>query len=282
MMKQPFGYGRFSNLELQDQKSITDQKHVYTKLAERIAPGHGPILHFADEGVSGADPMITRSDLQKMLRAVAAGECDGFLFIESTERLSRDPADLHTLYKLLTFHRVRIFSVEEGEVTDMVIGLKAAMNAQYLKALGQKTLRGQIGVFLRGRWPSGAPFGYRFDHSQLEQDRKTGQMLPQRGVLEIDPISAAIVVQIFEWYDAGLSGEAIAKRLTALGVDAPSSKPRRRSSGGRAPSTATGGAAQASSTTRFTSGVLPTIGNGSRRTQPMSRLRGRSHDDAPH
>ena len=71
-----------------------------------------------------------------MLRAAAAGECNGFLFMESTDRLSRDPADLHTIYKLVTFHRVRIFSVEEGEVTDMVIGLKAAMNSQFLKALG--------------------------------------------------------------------------------------------------------------------------------------------------
>src|SRR4029078_8161542 len=104
--KRPFGYGRFSNEDLQDQISIPDQQHVYTKLADRVDPGHAPIRHFADEGISGADPMITRSDLQAMLRAAAAGECNGYLYTESTDRLSRDPADLHTIYKLLTFHRV--------------------------------------------------------------------------------------------------------------------------------------------------------------------------------
>jgi site-specific DNA recombinase len=219
----PFGYSRFSNEDLQDEKSITDQQRSYGTLADKEAPGHQPIRHFSDEGISGADPMITRPQLQAMLRGVAAGECDGFLFAESTDRLSRDAADLHTIYKLVTFHGVRIFTVEEGEVTDMIIGIKAVVNQQFLKGLGVKTRRGEIGVFKRGRWPSRIPFGYRSPtNPQLERDKRTGEMVRQRGVLEIDPITSMTVRQILEWYDAGLSGEAIAKRLNALGTPSPS------------------------------------------------------------
>jgi hypothetical protein len=54
----PFGYGRFSNEELQDQLSITDQQHVYTKLADRVDPGHPPIRHFADEGSRHRVPSV--------------------------------------------------------------------------------------------------------------------------------------------------------------------------------------------------------------------------------
>jgi DNA invertase Pin-like site-specific DNA recombinase len=225
-VKRVADYARFSDEDLQERRSIPDQQHVCRSLAERIVPGCGPVRHFSDEDVSGSDPMITRPGLQALLAAASRGEFD-ILVIEDTDRLSRDGEDLHRIYKLLTFAGVQAYSLNEGLVTDLVIGFKATMNAQVLKGLGQKTRRGLVGQFKRGRWVSRCPYGYRFDRSQLELDKKTGQLVPVRGVLVIHPEHAALVLRIFKLYAAGFSGEAIAKRLNTEGIPGPGSKPGR-------------------------------------------------------
>ena len=213
-------YARFSNDELQDERSLPDQQRLCQSLAARIAPGSGPIRHFEDPGVSGADPMIARPGLQALLRATAAGEID-IVVSESLDRLSRDAADMHTIHKLLTFAGVRLITVEEGEIDEMKVGFKSTMSALFLKGLGIKTRRGLLGQVERGKSAGGRAYGYRYDKARLVPDKKTGNLVPEPGVQVIHPEEAAIVLQVFQWYAAGLSGEAIAKRLNAAGVPSP-------------------------------------------------------------
>ncbi len=48
-------------------------------------------------------------------------------------------------YKRLRFAGVRIVTLSEGEVSELHIGLKGTMGALFLKDLGDKTRRGQVG-----------------------------------------------------------------------------------------------------------------------------------------
>jgi site-specific DNA recombinase len=223
MTKYVFGYGRFSNIDLQDRRSIPDQQRIYTPVAERHFPGL-PIRHYYDEGVSGDDPMIARRYLQRLLNDVRAGECVGVV-AEALDRLSRNQADMARLYELLTFYGAKIVTVEEGEVSELTVGFKGIMNAQFLKGLGVKTRRGLVSAFHRGRWVSRVPYGYRFDRSQLELDKKSGQLVPARGILVIHPEHAAVVLRILKLFAAGFSAKRIVKLLNGEGIPAPSSKP---------------------------------------------------------
>jgi DNA invertase Pin-like site-specific DNA recombinase len=79
---------------------------------------------------------------------VLAGEVDGVL-AEALDRLSRDQEDIGALFRRLRFLGVKLVTVSEGDVGDLHIGLKGAMNAMYLKDLADKTRRG-----LEGRAPA--------------------------------------------------------------------------------------------------------------------------------
>ena len=100
--------------------------------------GHGV---FEDRAISGAstDP----PGYQRAGRCLA-GKPDVVL-AEALDRLSRDQEDIAGLYKRLRFLGVQLVTVSEGEVGDLHIGFKGAMNAMYLKDLADKTRRGLEG-----------------------------------------------------------------------------------------------------------------------------------------
>ncbi len=69
---------------------------------------------------------------------------------EALDRISRDQADVATLFKHLRFAGVSIITLAEGEISELHVGLKGTMNALLLKDLALKTHRG-----LRGRVEKG-------------------------------------------------------------------------------------------------------------------------------
>jgi len=69
---------------------------------------------------------------------------------EALDRISRDQADVATLFKHLRFAGVPIITLSEGEISELHVGLKGTMNALFLKNLAAKTHRG-----LRGRVEDG-------------------------------------------------------------------------------------------------------------------------------
>jgi site-specific DNA recombinase len=57
---------------------------------------------------------------------------------EALDRVSRDQADVATLFEHLRFAGVQIITLSEGEITELHVGLKSTMNALFLKDLAAK------------------------------------------------------------------------------------------------------------------------------------------------
>ncbi len=150
---------------------------------------------------------------QRLLADVRAGRIEVVL-AESLDRLSRDQEDVAALYKRLTFLGVRIVTVAEGEIGELHVGLKGAMNALYLKDLAQKTRRGLAGRVRAGRSAGGLCYGYAVAH-------EPGRDGPVRGGRRIVAAEAAIVRRIFTAFAGGSSPKAIAKALNAEGIPGP-------------------------------------------------------------
>lgn len=111
---------------------------------------------------------------------------------EALDRLSRDLVDVATLYKHLSYQSIRLWTVAEGEITELHVGLKGTMNALYLTDLAQKTHRGLEGRVRQGRSGGGICYGY--------------DLVPgQPGVRKINEAQAAVVVRIFEERAVGRS-----------------------------------------------------------------------------
>jgi site-specific DNA recombinase len=205
-------YARYSS-DNQSQASIDDQVRICRAEIER----HGWELTqaYTDAAISGASTF--RPDYQELLLDASAGAID-VVVAESLDRLSRDLADVATLYKHLSFLGVRLWTVAEGQINELHVGLKGTMNALYLKDLAQKTHRGLRGRIEAGKSGGGNSYGY----DVVKKIDDNGE--PVRGERRINPQQAAIVKRIFKDYARGVSPRAIAKQVNKEGVPSPSGK----------------------------------------------------------
>ncbi len=134
---------------------------------------------------------------------------------EALDRVSRDQADVATLYKHLRFAGVMIVTLAEGEISELHVGIKGTMNALFLKDLAAKTHRGLRGRVEAGKSGGGICYGY--DVVRLHDD--AGE--PIRGERSIDEAEAEIVRRIFREFAQGTSPRVIARRLIGDGIPGP-------------------------------------------------------------
>ena len=205
-------YARYSS-DLQSDSSIEDQIRVCSEKAKsndwHIAGA------YTDAGISGAS--LQRSGIQALLQDAMQGKFD-IVLAEAMDRLSRDQEDIAGFYKRMEFAGVKIFTLSEGEITTMHIGLKGTMNALFLQDLADKTRRGLKGRVEKGKSGGGISYGYNI--------KKTfdahGHIL--RGEREINDHQASIVLLIFEHYASGKSAKAIANIFNQEAIPSPSGR----------------------------------------------------------
>jgi DNA invertase Pin-like site-specific DNA recombinase len=207
-------YARYSS-DLQSAASIEDQLRLCE--ARAATEGWEIVNTYVDAAISGSSMML-RSGMQNLLQDALGGKFD-IVLSESLDRLSRNLHDISGLHKQLESAGVRIFTLSEGEITTMHVGLKDTMSELFLKDLADKTRRGLRGKVENGKSGGGISYGYtvpkKFD--------ALGQAI--KGEREIDEEQAAIIRRSFEDYaHANTSPKTIAAQLNHEGIPSPSRK----------------------------------------------------------
>jgi DNA invertase Pin-like site-specific DNA recombinase len=203
-------YARYSS-DNQSVASIEDQFRICREHAAREKWKTVGTYH--DAAISGAS-VILRPGIQSLLQDAQRGKID-IVLAEALDRVSRDQADVATLFKHLRFAGVQVVTLSEGEITELHVGLKGTMNALFLKDLAAKTHRGIRGRVEKGKAGGGLCYGY----DVLKRTDSEGE--PIRGERKINEAEAAIVRRIFQNYAAGQSSRTIAHALNAKGVPGP-------------------------------------------------------------
>lgn len=126
-------YARYST-DMQSQTSIDDQFAICRDQAVR--EGWRIIGTYQDAAISGAS-VILRPGIQSLLQDAQLGKFDTIL-AEALDRISRDQADVATLYKHFQFAGVKLITIAEGEISELHVGLKGTMNALFLKDLADR------------------------------------------------------------------------------------------------------------------------------------------------
>ena len=206
-------YARFSTPK-QSPQSIEDQITLCRQHAESLG---GLVAGTYSDAQSTGTAMQERDGLNRLLEHARAGGFDAIL-TEALDRLSRDQADIATIFKHLRFHDVGIITLEEGDINSLHIGLKGVMNEAYVESIAHKTRRGQQGRVREGRAMGSLPYGYRLAN-RIEPD---GAIV--RGLRAIDEAHARVVRRIFKLYADGMSAREIARLLNEEGVPSPASK----------------------------------------------------------
>ena len=205
-------YARYSSDNQRD-ASIKDQLRQCRERAAR--EGWTVVESYSDRAISGAS--LIRSGIQTLLADAQAGRFD-MVLSEALDRLSRDQEDVAGVFKRLRFAGVSIFTLSEGEINELHVGLKGTMNALFLKDLAIKTHRGIRGRVEAGKIGGGNAYGYRVVH-QLDARGE-----PIRGEREIIEEQADIVRRIFREYVAGKGPQRIAADLNRDGIPSPTGK----------------------------------------------------------
>jgi len=181
---------------------------------ERVARERWQMVEsYHDAAISGAN-LIQRPGIQALLHDAQEKKFE-LVLAEALDRISRDQADVATLFKYLRFAGVTIVTLAEGEISELHVGLKGTMNALFLKDLAAKTHRGMRGRVEKGKAGGGLCFGYRVA-KKLDANGE-----PIRGERKIVASEAITIRRIFGEFAAGKSPRAIAVDLNREGVPGP-------------------------------------------------------------
>jgi site-specific DNA recombinase len=203
-------YARYSS-DLQREASIEDQLSLCSERAKR--QGWTVVGTYTDYATSGADVM-NRNGITTLLADARAGKFD-IVVSEALDRISRDQEDIAGIYKRLRHSEVSIFTLAEGQVDELHIGLKGTMNALFLKDLASKIRRGQRGRIKSGFSAGGRSYGYQIVRELSEE----GNLI--RGKRCVNDEEAAVVLRIYTEYTSGKSPRKIAADLNYEGIPAP-------------------------------------------------------------
>ena len=112
-------YARYSSDNQRD-ASIDDRVRICRVEIERH--GWHLVQVYADPAISGASTF--RPGYQKLLLDASTSAID-VVVAESLDRLSRDLADVATLFKHLSFLGVGLWTVAEGQISQLHVGSRA-------------------------------------------------------------------------------------------------------------------------------------------------------------
>ena len=202
-------YGRFST-DLQSAASIEDQFRVCRERCER--EGWTFAGAYEDRAMSGTSKL--RPGYQRLLQDGRDRKFD-VVVAEALDRLSRDLEDVAHLYKQLTFSGVKLFTLSEGWISEIHIGLGGTMGALYVKQLSEKTHRGLRGRVEAGKSGGGLTYGY----DVVRVPKPDGSF--DVGGRKINEVEAKVVVRILEAYASGMPPRKIAWMLNEEGVPGP-------------------------------------------------------------
>ncbi len=135
-------YARYST-DRQRDSSIEDQIRVCRTRADN--EGWLVIETYADHATSSAT--ILRPGYQALIAVLRSGDIDVVL-AESLDRFSRDLEHIASFFEQRTFHKVRIVTLAEGDISELHIGLKGTMGALFLKDLVTRRDVGSKGAFI--------------------------------------------------------------------------------------------------------------------------------------
>lgn len=170
---------------------------------------------YTDNGISGRT--FERTGFQKMLEDIELGKIN-CVIVKDLSRLGRNAIDTgYYIEKYFPLHQVRFIAVNDqydsedssNSAAHMIVPLKNMVNEAYAADISRKVRSQQRQAMQEGQFVgSRPPYGYLKDPNNCHK-------------LVVNPDTAPVVKQIFQWTAEGISVSEITKRLAEKGVPTP-------------------------------------------------------------
>lgn len=229
------GYSRFSD---EKQGSIPEQEGINEELAEQY--GHPLVARFSDAGISRT--VQDRPGLMAMFDYIGKHPEVGFIIVNELERLTAGIAQRAEVVEFCQRRNVWMLTEDMDPIDPFDDDAMHEADQRAVAAKGEVLkIRRRVRRNLRQKVINGTvamrpAFGVRMkplvvDGVELKSGQRivtsNGRMIGS-GELEVHPEEYPWLVRIFEWADAGLGSEEIARRLTREGVPTKSGNARWR------------------------------------------------------
>lgn len=206
-------------ISLEDQQATNRQhaeRHGGVIVADLVVPGESRNIVLFEEACRRIDAYAQLAEM------IAAKSFDVLVYLDRS-RLGRKASLSMAVVELCHEAGIICYETENPPATlsttapthdDMLLGAIKSVGAQReIAKIQERHEMGMLGKIRRGEIPAGISFGYllRYD--------PTG-----RRSIEIDPIVAPTVRQMYDWYLAGAGTMAIANRLNEMSVSTPTGK----------------------------------------------------------
>lgn len=207
----------YVRLSVEDNGKDSDSVENQTTLLEEYVAAHSylkKVALFVDNGYTGTD--FLRPEFNRMMEAVQAEMVD-CIIVKDLSRLGRNYIETSQfIEKICPFYNLRFIAVNDNYDTATVTSegqlsanLQNIFNDYYAKDISRKVTSALQAKMERGDFIGNyAPHGYRKDPENKNH-------------LIIDPETAPVIRQIFEWRAEGVSYMGINKRLNEAGVPSP-------------------------------------------------------------
>lgn len=208
----------YVRLSVEDNGKDSDSVENQTALLEEFVSSHPhlkKVALFVDNGYTGTD--FLRPEFNRMMEAVQAEMVD-CIVVKDLSRLGRNYIETSQfIEKICPFYGLRFISVNDSYDTATVTNegqlsasLSNIVNDYYAKDISRKVTSALQIKMERGDYIGNyAPHGYRKDPENKNH-------------LLIDPETAPVIRQIFEWRAEGISYMGINKKLNDAGIPSPS------------------------------------------------------------
>ena len=196
-------YVRVSTDEQRDNGySIDSQLRMLKEYADKN--NYNIVGIYNDAGYSGKNLM--RPEMQRLLKDIEDGKIDILLAIK-TDRLTRDGYDGYWLLHQCDKYNVRIeLTLEPFDIStangEMMFGLNLAFGQRERKEISARTKRGLEQMVIEHKHPNKPPYGYTRDSITKH--------------LEIEPVEALVVKDIFNMSVNGIPYRQIAEKMRAV------------------------------------------------------------------
>lgn len=207
----------YVRLSVEDNGKESDSVENQTALLEEYVANHPHLKKtalFVDNGYTGTD--FLRPEFNRMMEAVQDGLVD-CVVVKDLSRLGRNYIETSQfIEKICPFYGLRFIAVNDTYDTATVTSegqlsasLSNIVNDYYAKDISRKVTSALRAKMERGDYIGNyAPHGYRKDPENKNH-------------LLIDPETAPVIQQIFEWRAEGISYMGICKLLNDAGIPSP-------------------------------------------------------------
>ena len=207
----------YVRLSVEDNGKESDSVENQTALLEEYVANHPHLKKtalFVDNGYTGTD--FLRPEFTRMMEAVQDGLVD-CVVVKDLSRLGRNYIETSQfIEKICPFYGLRFIAVNDTYDTATVTSegqlsasLSNIVNDYYAKDISRKVTSALRAKMERGDYIGNyAPHGYRKD-----PENKNHPL--------IDPETAPVIQQIFEWRAEGISYMGICKLLNDAGIPSP-------------------------------------------------------------